>query len=250
MTKRGARPSKSEHTRERSSHAPVSSPNLAPVPRSVRPSEPPSLAEEASLLGRDEQEAQLLTEFFSWPPPAAAEFIPPKFQRPPLSREARRAMWASVVMLLGAMAAIGGFAAYHVFVMPQPVELGQWSDSDALLLPTAPVGESTPSDQGAPPLRFSASLQAPSAPPTEAEHGAAGAEQKAPTAGAEAQPGAAAPSTPSATTETQPATTAPSAPSAVEARPAQAQAAAAVEAPPAQARPAAAPAKDAPSATP
>jgi hypothetical protein len=152
------------------------------------------------------------------------------------------------------VAAIGGFAAYHVVVMPPPVELGQWSDSDALLLPTAPVGESTPSDQGAPPLRFSASLQAPSAPPppteAEAQHGAAGTEQKAPTAGAEAQPRAAAPSTPPATTETQPATAAPSAPSAVEARPAQGQAAAAVEAPPAQARPAAAPAKDAPSAAP
>lgn len=165
MTKRGAPTSKSEHERERSRHAPASSANLTPVARSTRRSEPPSLAEEASLLSRDEREAQLMTQFFSWPPPPSAPFVAPHFERAPLSRESRRAMWASIVMLVGSVGGIGGFAAYQSFVMPQPLELGEWTNSDSVLEPSG-MGEVV--REAAPPLTeravrnvYSASLQEP-----------------------------------------------------------------------------------------
>lgn len=85
-----------------------------------------------------EHEARLFEHFFSWPPPHAdTDLSDISFERARMSRESRRAMWASLFMLSVSLLGIGAYAAYHRLVMPVPVELG--ADTE-LVLPTPPGG--------------------------------------------------------------------------------------------------------------
>jgi hypothetical protein len=172
MAKRGARTSSSDQRRDRPSHAP-SLPALKRASsldhditeqgveqHSQVSSIRPDGGHEPVEVGRDAHETQLLEAFFSWPPPPGPEFVPPKFEPPRMSRESRRAMWASILMLVVSVPAIAGYFVYQHVVMPQPVELGEWSDRET------PEPASEAAAPSAEPLRFTASLQDPDeAPP-------------------------------------------------------------------------------------
>lgn len=124
-------------------------------------SEAPSLSEEARVFGRDEHEAQLWEQFFSWPPPAprAADLTFEPFEQPPLPRGTRRAIWASSLMLVLSIGGIGGYFAYHNYVMPPPAALGDWSDTDTVPLPTPILADDVAQRDPEPRRVYQASLQ-------------------------------------------------------------------------------------------
>lgn len=103
----------------------------------MRPSTP-SLSEEARAYSRDEHEAHLLEQFFSWPPPPprAADLTFEPFERQPMDRGSRRAMWLSGLMLTASALLIAGYFTYQDDVVLRPAALGSWSDTDTLALPT------------------------------------------------------------------------------------------------------------------
>jgi tetratricopeptide (TPR) repeat protein len=68
-------------------------------------------------------------------------------------------MWASIVMLVGAVGLRGGLEAYHKYVMPPPAELGAWSDDETLPLPSPILAEDVVQAEMAAPSRYAASLQ-------------------------------------------------------------------------------------------
>lgn len=89
--------------------------------------------------GHDE-EARLFERFFSWPPPPPMDGPEITFERPRMSAESKRAMWASLLMFSVSAVVIGGYAAYYRVVMPAPAELGA---DEELVLPTPTAAADT-----------------------------------------------------------------------------------------------------------
>jgi hypothetical protein len=130
------------------------------APSQVVPSERPSAPALEQTLGQaqDDQDddAHLLADFFSSPPPAPE---PDPLEDPFDEREvlrmslgSRRAMWASLGLFGASVLAIGGFIAYHQLVMPAPVELAGASEGLSPLQPLAArpetsISAATDSDQ-------------------------------------------------------------------------------------------------------
>ncbi|MFI5307343.1 MAG: hypothetical protein ACHQ53_08325 [Polyangiales bacterium] len=72
----------------------------------------------------DEAVARLSTAFFSRPPREHEPVVWDDAPQPAMPHETRRAMHATLVILIGSVLAISGYAAYTHFVLPVPVELG------------------------------------------------------------------------------------------------------------------------------
>ncbi len=109
---------------------------------SAAPPDAPPPEDAAAVAGHahaDELE-RLHQEFFSQPPqhPHAEE---PWELEPPaaMAHGARRAMYATLVLLGGSLLALGGYLVYARLVMPVPVELGHAAGLPARVLPVAPA---------------------------------------------------------------------------------------------------------------
>lgn len=118
------------HGLGRTSHVPSAS---------ERPSTP--LLEQALGHAHDD-DAHLLADFFSAPPPAPEAFAEDEHDFDAhevlrMSRGSRRAMWASLGLFGASILGIGSFIAYHQLVMPAPVELAGPSDGLSPLQPLA-----------------------------------------------------------------------------------------------------------------
>jgi hypothetical protein len=97
---------------------------------------------EHALSHAHEDDAHLLADFFSSPPPAADgldddEDAFDEHEVLRMSRGSRRAMWASLGLFGTSVLAIGGFIAYHQLVMPAPVELTGANEGLSPLQPLA-----------------------------------------------------------------------------------------------------------------
>jgi hypothetical protein len=169
------------------------------------PSDPGGHGARSSSTGlwahHDDHDA-LSAEFFSSNPPAGAlDVWEDDHPAPSMSKSSRRAMYATLLIFGVSLLVIGGFAAYHQWIMPTPVELGgplgASLPAPAQPLASATQGELAPAVVAPAAIALPAALPAstPTPPPSAAVAIAAPAApqlQEAPPAEPAPQPSAAA----------------------------------------------------------
>ena len=124
----------------------------------------PARADELADPHSDDPAERVAHAFFSEPAAAEDWFDAPA---PPMPAGARRAMIATIIMLIASAALIGGYTVYARVIMPVPVELGQphaWQPPEPLPAVT--------DDTAAAPAAAAPGARATSSPPPSA-HGLA-----------------------------------------------------------------------------